>query len=311
MRRRRLLGLPLAAIATLRCSSGGGEAVVKLATKGAVPGATPAATATPVDAPEVILSSDSVYQGGTLLLSLVGQLKDGSVTLFQRTTPLVQGARSIYAFIGVGTEDPAGDQPLRVDFTLEGGSRGTLNERLTVLRNEWTVDSVVIPPRLLPLLDPKATADENAALARVYSGMTNEKLWQTGWLPPTGGPITTRFGERRSYNGSPADGHHSGTDIGAPDGTPVSVTNSGRVVFTRQMQLRGNMVIVDHGGGLYSGYSHLASFAVGEGEALAQGDVVGYVGSTGLSTGAHLHWEMSAGGVLVDAMRFIDGTNGF
>lgn len=285
--------------------------MVKLTTKNAVPGATPTATGTPVAPPEVVLSSEQVAQGGTLLLSLVGQLKDGSVTLFERRTPLIQGARSIYAFIGIGTDDAAGAQPLRIDFTLEGGSRGTLNEGIVVLRNEWTVDSVVLPARLAALLDPRVTADENAILAKVYRGITNEKLWNTGWLQPTGGPLTTRFGERRSYNGSPADGHHSGCDIGSPEGTPVSVTNSGRVVMARQMQLRGNMVVVDHGGGLYSGYAHLASFAVGEGQAVAQGDVVGFVGSTGLSTGAHLHWEMSAGGVLVDAMRFVDGTNGF
>jgi murein DD-endopeptidase MepM/ murein hydrolase activator NlpD len=71
------------------------------------------------------------------------------------------------------------------------------------------------------------------------------------------------------------------------------------------------MVVVDHGGGLFSGYAHLKSFAVAEGQTVTQGDTVGYVGSTGLSTGAHLHWEIAAGGVLVDAVRFTDGSNGF
>jgi murein DD-endopeptidase MepM/ murein hydrolase activator NlpD len=71
------------------------------------------------------------------------------------------------------------------------------------------------------------------------------------------------------------------------------------------------MVVVDHGGGVFSGYAHLASLAVAEGELVAMGDTLGFVGSTGLSTGAHLHWEMAAGGVLVDGIRFVDGSNGF
>jgi murein DD-endopeptidase MepM/ murein hydrolase activator NlpD len=60
-----------------------------------------------------------------------------------------------------------------------------------------------------------------------------------------------------------------------------------------------------------SGYAHLDSFAVAEGQLVATGEAAGFVGSTGLSTGAHLHWELSVGGVLVDALRFVDGSNGF
>jgi murein DD-endopeptidase MepM/ murein hydrolase activator NlpD len=62
---------------------------------------------------------------------------------------------------------------------------------------------------------------------------------------------------------------------------------------------------------LFSGYAHLSELSVAEGQLVGQGDRVGLVGSTGLSTGAHLHWEMATGGVLVDALRFTDGTNGF
>jgi murein DD-endopeptidase MepM/ murein hydrolase activator NlpD len=91
----------------------------------------------------------------------------------------------------------------------------------------------------------------------------------------------------------------------------VLATNSGRVVMARQMALRGNMVIIDHGGGLLSGYGHMSAFAVAEGQTVQAGDIIGYVGNTGLSTGAHLHWEMAAGGIVVDALRFTDGTDGF
>jgi murein DD-endopeptidase MepM/ murein hydrolase activator NlpD len=71
------------------------------------------------------------------------------------------------------------------------------------------------------------------------------------------------------------------------------------------------MVIIDHGGGLFSGYAHLNAYVVSEGQSVKTGDIIGYVGSTGLSTGAHLHWEMAANGIVVDALRFTDGSNGF
>jgi murein DD-endopeptidase MepM/ murein hydrolase activator NlpD len=123
--------------------------------------------------------------------------------------------------------------------------------------------------------------------------------------------VTTRFGDLRSYNGGPVSGHHSGTDLGADLSTPVVATNSGRVVMARQLRVHGNMVIIDHGGGVYSVYAHLSSFAAAEGQVVSAGDIIGYVGNTGLSTGAHLHWEMSVGGVLVDPMKFSDGSGGF
>ena len=104
------------------------------------------------------------------------------------------------------------------------------------------------------------------------------------------------------------------TDFTGATGTwyyQVRATNAGRVVMARHLEIRGNMVIVDHGGGLFSGYAHLSAITVQEGQAVQAGDLIGLVGNTGLSTGAHLHWEMSAAGVLVDAVRFADGSNGF
>jgi murein DD-endopeptidase MepM/ murein hydrolase activator NlpD len=83
------------------------------------------------------------------------------------------------------------------------------------------------------------------------------------------------------------------------------------VVLAEPLAVRGNMVIIDHGGGVFSGYGHLSGFAVSAGQGVNGGDVIGYVGNTGLSTGAHLHWEMSVHGILVDALRWVDGRNGF
>ena len=123
--------------------------------------------------------------------------------------------------------------------------------------------------------------------------------------------ISSRFGERRSFNDGPLGGNHGGTDFGLPEGSPVMAANSGRVALARQLALRGNMVIIDHGGGVFSGYAHLGAFAVAEGQEVEKGEVIAFVGNSGLSTAPHLHWEISVHGVLVDPVRFIDGRNGF
>jgi murein DD-endopeptidase MepM/ murein hydrolase activator NlpD len=257
------------------------------------------------------MSTSEPQQGGTMLVSVVGELSGGIITFLDRVYPLTQGQNSLYAFVGVDVEDPAGEHALRIDFTLQNGSQGNLTQAVNVVVTGWTLDQVALGPSQTALLDPKVTEQELTELTRIYGQRSPEKLWSQGWFLPVDGPLTTRFGERRSYNGGPVTGHHSGTDIGAVDGVAVHSCNSGRVVMARQLQIRGNMVIVDHGGGLFSGYAHLREFSVAEGQLVGRGDPVGLVGSTGLSTGAHLHWEIATGGVLVDALRFTDGTNGF
>lgn len=299
------------------CSGGGspdgGGAVVKIGSPVSY-GATPTPVFTPSTPPELDLSAERIYQAGTSLVSLVspaGDAVSGAARFLGRTYPLTQGQHSIYAFVGAAPDDPPGVQPLQVDFVLKSGSKGTLTSSIEVMKTVWTQDAVVVPDNLLPLTTERASSAEVQQLETYYGKVTPEMLWHQGWIVPVEGPITTRFGEERSYNGGPITGHHLGTDLAADMGTPIAVTNGGRVVMARQVQLRGNMVIVDHGGGVFSGYAHMSSFAVAEGQAVNQGDVLGYVGSTGLSTGAHLHWEIAVGGVLVDSYRFVDGTNGF
>ena len=262
----------------------------------------------------MVLAAETASQGGTLLVSLVGDVLDGRVHFRDQVYELIEGARSIFSFVGVDIDCPPGDHSLQVDFTLVNGTTGTLDQPVTIDETEWTVDEVTLPAEFLRrLLDPATVNREVSFLQQVYSGCTDEKLWSSdsAWLLPVPGILTTRFGESRSYNGSEPTGHHLGCDIGAAEGDPVLATQAGRIAMARQLELRGNMVVIDHGGGVFSGYAHMKTFAVGEGQMVAAGEVIGEVGSSGLSTGAHLHWEMAVGGTWVDALRFSDGSNGF
>jgi murein DD-endopeptidase MepM/ murein hydrolase activator NlpD len=269
------------------------------------------ATATPVPPPELVLSTTDVYQAGAVLVSVTGAMTGGTATFLGRKYPLTQGAKSMFAFVGVDTEDPTGPQPLTVEFAQPNGSKGTLSDTITVEHTQWTVDSLQFDETTSQLLDPTVVNNEYALLRSIYTKVTPEKYWSGGFIVPADGPLTARYGEQRSINGSAPSGHHGGTDIGVAEGTPVKATAAGKVVLARQLQVRGNMVIIDHGGGLYSGYAHLSAFAVSEGQMVQQGDMIGLSGKTGLVTGPHLHWEMNIDGVWLDALRFTDGTNGF
>jgi murein DD-endopeptidase MepM/ murein hydrolase activator NlpD len=155
------------------------------------------------------------------------------------------------------------------------------------------------------LNQPALIEKENAEVAALVSPRTPEQMWSGKFRQPATGIATARFGTRRGYNGSaPSACGHEGMDIAAQPGTPVSADARGRVVFAGLTQVRGNLVIVDHGLGVYTGYYHLSAIAVKVGQVVERGDLVGKVGSTGFSTGAHLHWSMWVNGEYVDPLEW-------
>jgi hypothetical protein len=271
--------------------------------------------------PAMLVSHTSPYQGGALRVT-VNPAVSGTARLFGRSYVLAPSGEGIEGYVGVGVADPPGVTTLDIDVVEPNGGAFRVSYDVWVLETEWTVDHIWIPPPTpTPEPDPNAPPpptppppppDETPLLPGIYAGVTARK-WRPGWQHPLGAGfnVTGYFGEQRSFNGGPVQGHHGGTDFGANFGTPIHATNDGVVVMSGLYLIRGNLVVVDHGAGVFSLYGHMEERAVAVGDGVAQGEVLGYVGSTGLSTGAHLHWEMSAGGVLVDGLRWLDGSQGF
>lgn len=119
------------------------------------------------------------------------------------------------------------------------------------------------------------------------------KYYTEPFILPTKGRLTTEFGESRNVNGSPTSYRHAGLDIAAPQNTDVLSTNRGKVVLAMPLILTGNSIVIDHGEGLFSVYFHLDKLFVYKGELVERGRIIGAVGSTGFSTGPHLHFTMS------------------
>ena len=123
-------------------------------------------------------------------------------------------------------------------------------------------------------------------------------------LFPSQGPITSQFGSRFH----PVLGYsrfHAGTDFGAETGSPIQASETGIVLFSGWYGGYGNAVILDHGGGMTTLYAHASRLYVSEGETVKKGDAIAAIGSTGLSTGPHLHFEVRRNGEPVDPMNYL------
>lgn len=119
--------------------------------------------------------------------------------------------------------------------------------------------------------------------------------------PVSGGYISSHFGWRNSPWGGGSD-NHPGVDICAPYGSPISATGAGAVVQSGWQQGYGNCVTIDHGNGWKTLYGHCSALAVSQGDTVKKGQLIAYLGSTGSSTGPHVHYQVWHNGVLTDPM---------
>ncbi|WNW13675.1 peptidoglycan DD-metalloendopeptidase family protein [Pseudomonas sp. DTU_2021_1001937_2_SI_NGA_ILE_001] len=121
---------------------------------------------------------------------------------------------------------------------------------------------------------------------------------------PVNGPLSSRFGVRRFFNGEERN-PHSGLDFAVPAGTPIKSPAAGKVILTGDYFFNGQTVFVDHGQGFISMFCHLSKIDVKVGDAVPRGGVVGKVGATGRATGPHMHWNVSLNDARVDPAIFI------
>ena len=179
------------------------------------------------------------------------------------------------------------------------------DETVNVVWGSFFYQDIVLPNALSPLLDPELNEWEVETLREVYRRYTPVKLWEGDLVLPVPGPQISEFGGIRSYNGGILEGRHTGTDYRAGLGEPVSVAGHGRVVYAGFLPIHGNHIVVDHGIGVLTGYSHLNEIFVVPGQRVLAGDVIGTVGATGRVQGAHMHFEITVNGYWVDPPQFM------
>ena len=190
---------------------------------------------------------------------------------------------------------------------------------LEVRPRDFPCERVQLPPGKAPLdLGARPGSSEARRLARWRRLRTRERLWdpRRPFSAPAGGAVTTGYGVRRvfgSAGAAPLEGYfHRGVDFGAPPGTPAVAPAAGTVSLVGCEEdgfaSAGTCVGVDHGQGVQSLLLHLEAACVREGDSVAAGQPVGQVGTSGASTGPHLHWGLFVHGESVDPSPWLAGT---
>lgn len=147
-----------------------------------------------------------------------------------------------------------------------------------------------------------ATKRETRLIGAALDLVTPERLWRGSFTMPVQGRLSTAYGLQRYVNGR-LSYRHRGVDIGAPEGTPVLAAADGAVALADDsFLLHGQTIVLDHGHGITSLYLHLSSIEVSPGQRVAQGQVIGRVGQTGVATGPHLHFAVYAYHEAVDPL---------
>lgn len=281
--------------------------------------ATPTPTLTPTPEPTrapatIALMPEEVGRGETLLITVqAAGATGGSVLVGGEVFPLVVDSDVLFAVVGVPLNAALG--PAAVNATTvdaSGGELDSLAASYEVVVVDRPVDYLTLTAEEASVLTPEAAAEERRMRAEQFAEFDRERRWAGLFRLPVEGIFTTQFGSGRSTNGGPVGNFHSGTDIAAGLGTTITAPAPGRVAWVGAMPIRGNTVILDHGAGVRTGYHHLDEARVEVGQLVEAGVVIGLMGSTGLSTGPHLHWEMTIYGVNVDPMTWtrVDFTPG-
>lgn len=201
---------------------------------------------------------------------------------------------------------------LVLNFTDKQGLARTVTRLVKVIAHDYGTQDLGLSGDLASLADHTADDFDNAQLAEAYATFSPAALWQGKWQWPLNVPWTqaTDFAQRRTFNGKLDTLYfHDGIDL-APNsganGANVQVGAAGKVIYTGSLQARGLSVAIDHGLGVTSYYFHLSQINVKVGQTLQNGDIVGLVGSTGRSTGPHLHWEVRVNGLITDPRNFLE-----
>jgi murein DD-endopeptidase MepM/ murein hydrolase activator NlpD len=219
---------------------------------------------------------------------------------------------SWHAFIGLGSIIKTGIYNFSGEGLYLSGDSLKIESKIEIVKRDFPEEVIYFNDVLTALLTkptPEQTA-ERRYLRTLINTINPGSIYETGnfILPLSGYPKSTTFGDRCRYifsDGSDYFSVHRGIDFAAPPGCPVESMGSGKVVLAVYRILTGNTAVIEHLPGVYSIYYHMSEITVREDETVGAGDIIGKVGSTGLSTGPHLHLALYVSGEYVDPEFFV------
>ncbi len=278
----------------------------------------PAMTPTPLPRPVPV---SVIEQEGTTVELFFSSLAQGQVGLVHVHGEGIAGARArlfndlvdffpidgdgFYGLLAVNMEQNPRTYDMTIFAWYEDNRRVNLVIPVEVTRGQFIRQDITMAPDRAYLVDAEIERGELARLESIFNQYTTERLWdEKGFqMPILSSQLTSPFGAFRNFNGI-LQTRHTGWDIRTTLGIPVMASADGVVAFAGRLDIRGNLVVLDHGFGVYSTYSHLSQIHVTRGQTIVKGQIIGVTGDTGRSSGPHFHWEVAVNGDFVDSIQF-------
>lgn len=236
-----------------------------------------------------------MIQGGTVLGT--APALTSRVSLDGRDVPLAPDGRFLIAFDR--------DASPRAELVATRVDGSTLRQTLSVQPRAWRIERLNTLPRIAqPSAEFARRRPAELALINAARGQSHSvQGWRQKFMWPVTGRISGLFGSQRIYKGEPG-AYHSGVDVARPSGTPIIAPADGIVTLAAQQEftLEGKLLMLDHGMGLNSAFLHLSRIDVKVGDLVRRGQTIGAIGTTGRSTGPHLHWGMKWGEARIDPL---------
>ena len=253
------------------------------------------------DSAKITWSPRAPRQGALFRVRVTGAQRDAALSGTAAGEALHFTNAESFAAIPIDASDTLG---VSVECRASGRI-DTLYARIPTARGEYPLERLRVAPAFGQQPDSVLAAriqrESDRAAAVAAGSHETPRLWSKPFLRPRNSRITSGFGRGREFNGA-VTSRHMGTDFAGATGAPVRAANRGVVRVVGGFYYGGNVVYVDHGGGLTSAYLHLSRQLVVEGDTVDRGQVIGRVGATGRVTGPHLHLIVRYGRVTVDPL---------
>jgi murein DD-endopeptidase MepM/ murein hydrolase activator NlpD len=250
-------------------------------------------------APSIHLSPKKVGPGDIMVVTVKNSAGTVEGSFNGKRLYFNPAKHSLEAVVGIDLKTEPGTYPLEVVIDGVRTARDVV-----IAKKKYPVQRLTLPEDLV-VLSPENEARTEREQKRMSAIWPVESLrvWSGRFIDPLPGkPVGTPFGVRRVINKIPKN-PHSGVDITADEGEPVRAPNDGVVILVDDQFYSGKSLVLDHGQGIYTMFFHLSQIDVRYGQAVQKGDTVARVGSTGRSTGAHLHWGVRMQGARVDPLQ--------
>jgi len=241
---------------------------------------------------QLAIIPNEVYQGDAVLIRSESAY---DISWNKKTYSLLPFGQGYYAILPIPT-------------TMKPGTYPIADQILTVLKKSFETQQLKVTEQQAAMRrNTERINEDQRKINKIRSVSEPSFLFNGPFIQPVEGRLSTSFGFMRYINGA-LSGRHNAIDLAAPTGTEIKATNAGKIVLAEELYLTGNAIYIDHGMGLFSQYAHMSKLLVNAGDTVEAGQVIGLVGTTGFSTGPHLHFTFWIHNIPSNPFRFFESS---